>query len=131
MQFKLSFKTVLCFGTCFSQNRRVRIPTLNAFVITSPMFIINDEWNDVMTKAFFYHNESADTAIIIFKGMDLLKAYVEIQDSIKVHEFLFICLNQFIQLVANLRCGYSKFARACPILTNTNLMFLISIGSIC
>ena len=41
------------------------------------MFIIDDERDDVMAKAFFYHNESADSTVIVLEGMDLFEPCVE------------------------------------------------------
>ena len=41
-------------------------------------FIIDDKRHNVVPKALLHHNQSTDTAIIIFKGMNLLKADMEI-----------------------------------------------------
>lgn len=51
-----------------------------------------------MAKAFFYHNHPADTAIIIFKRVDLLKADVEIQNCIHIYRLILIRLDQLVQL---------------------------------
>ena len=42
------------------------------------MFIIDDERDDVMAKAFLYYNDSTYMAIIIVERMNFLKAHVEV-----------------------------------------------------
>ena len=94
------------------------------------MLIINDKRSDLVTKTFFHHNQPANSAVVIIERMNLLKAYMEIQDGIYVHGLFFIGLNQLNQLAMNVFRHYAQFMWIFSIFTDTNLMFLIRISTV-
>ena len=94
------------------------------------MLIINDKRSDLVTKTFFHHNQPANSAVVIIERMNLLKAHVEIQNSIQIHRLLFIDLNQLNQLAMDVFRHYAQFMWIFSIFTDTNLMFLIRISTI-
>lgn len=54
------------------------MPAGNAFVIAASVFIIHDERDDIVPEALLHHNQSTHAAIVILKGVDFLKADMEI-----------------------------------------------------
>lgn len=67
-------------GSDFGEDRGVGIPHSDAAVVFATLLIIDDEGHDLMSQAFFHHNQPAEAAIAVFKGMDAFKAHMEIQD---------------------------------------------------
>ena len=63
----------------FGEDSGIGIPLGYSTVVFATVFIVDDKWNDLVTKAFFEHNQSAEAAVTIFEGADALKSDMEIQ----------------------------------------------------
>ena len=83
-----------------------------------------------MPKTFLHYEQPANTTIIIIKGMDLLKANMKVQNRIEVYVFAFISFDQLVQLAIDLFYCNSQLMRFFPVLTDLDLLFSVSIGSI-
>ena len=57
-------------------------------MICAPVFVVDDEWDDLVSEAFLHHDQSAEAAIPVFKGMDSFESDVEVQDVSQLHFFL-------------------------------------------
>ena len=87
---QLPVKAFLCFVAGASQGGWVGGPTLNALGIVLPVLVIYNKRSDVMPKAFLYHNQSTDTAIIVIKWVYPFKAHMEVQNGIEIHRLSFV-----------------------------------------
>ena len=95
------------------------------------MFIIDDERDDVMTKAFFHHNQSTDAAVIVIKGMDLLKAHMELQDILQPHDRqLFISFQQLEHLRVNRKGTGAGLLLLAAVHTRLHFFSALCIGAI-
>ena len=68
---------------CFCHKRvRICLLFLDATVVNATVLIADDEWDDSVTEALFHHDQPAEAAVSIFKGMDAFEPNMEIQDLI-------------------------------------------------
>ena len=78
-----------CFESILSCKARIKkiavllIPLREPSIIERLHVISNDERNNVMGKAFFEHNQPADTSITVLEWVNALKANVVINNIFK------------------------------------------------
>jgi hypothetical protein len=56
------------------------IPGGDAFVVLASVFVINDERGNLVSEAFLQNNQSSKATVAIFKGVDALKANMELHN---------------------------------------------------
>jgi hypothetical protein len=49
-------------------------------VVFAALLIIDDKWDDLVSQAFFHHDQPAQSAVSIFEGVDAFKADMEVKD---------------------------------------------------
>ena len=67
-------------GVCF--------PRCDSSVVFATVFVVDDEWDNLVAQAFLHHDQSAEAAVSVFKGMDTLEPDMEVQDVSQLHFFL-------------------------------------------
>ena len=94
------------------------------------MFVVDDEGVDAVAQAFFYHEHSANTAVAIFEGVDLLEAGVEVKDITK-GDFFFVLVfcDQGAQSSRDGICIHAKFIRDGSVCTDVQCSFLVGPGA--
>ena len=79
-------------GGDFGEDGWIFIPLGDAVVVFSPLLIIDDERHNLMSQAFLHHNQPAQAAVAILKGVDAFKANMEIQNLILFDIIFLICV---------------------------------------
>ena len=81
-QFDLGFKPVLRFHYYVDHLEAIIMPFLDAPEVSGSALIVDDEGHGTVAQAFLEHDQSANTAITVFEGEDLLEPDMEVQDLI-------------------------------------------------
>jgi len=98
LEFDLGFEVILGFHYHIHQFVVVDLPFLNAPKVSGAAFIVDDEWHDIVAQTFLEHKQSAHAPVSVFKGEDLFKTDMEVQNVIALDlGLLFIGCNQFCQ----------------------------------
>ncbi len=66
----------------------VGIPCCDTFMVFSAVFVIDDKGDNLVSEAFFEHDQSSKTAVAVFEGMNPFKADVKVQNISQLHFFL-------------------------------------------
>ena len=77
------FKSILGCKACIKKIAVLLIPLRESTIVERLHVISNDKRNNVMSKAFFKHNQPADTSIAILKWVNALKANMIINNVFK------------------------------------------------
>ena len=77
------FESILSCKTRIKKIAVLLIPLREPSIIERLHVVSNNERNNVMSKAFFKHDQSADTSIAVLKWMNALKANVIINNVFK------------------------------------------------
>ena len=98
LEFDLGFEAVLGFHDYIHKFVSIGVPLFDATQIPGAAFIVDDEGHHTVAQAFLEHNQSADAAISILEGEDLLEADMEVQNVVALDlGLLFVAGNQFCQ----------------------------------
>ena len=127
LEFDLGFEAVLGFHDYVHQFVVVIVPFFDTPEVAGAAFVVDDEWHNAVAQAFLKEDQSANTAIAVFKGEDFLEADVEVQNVIALDlGLLLVAGDQFCQTGMDLarvqelaipgtRCD-------CPVLTGAYLL---------
>ena len=79
-QVHFSLEVGLGAGGEVGEDFWVGIPGGDATMILTTVLIIDDEGGNLVSETFFEHDQSTKATVAIFKGVDALKANMELQD---------------------------------------------------
>lgn len=87
LQGDLGLETHLGFHADIHQDTTILVPLTDAVQIAGATFIINDEGRNLVTEAFFEHQQAPNAAIAILEGTDALEADMEIENLMEADIF--------------------------------------------
>ena len=77
------FKLILSRKTRIKKIAVLLVPLRESAIVERLHIIRNDKWNNVISKAFFEHDQPADTPIAVLEWMNALKANMVINNVFK------------------------------------------------
>ena len=127
LELDLGFEAVLGFHDYVYQFVPVVVPLFDASEVSGAALIVDDEWHNIVAQAFLKEDQSANTAIAVFKGEYLLETDVEVQNVIALDIGLFFVVgDQFCQtgtdLVRVQELAVTGTGCDCPVLAGAHLL---------
>ena len=105
LKFDLGFEAVLGFHHHVHQFVAVFVPFLDTTEVAGAAFVVDDKWHHAVAQTFLKQDESADAAVSILEGENLLKPNMEIQDMIPLDlSLVLVACDQFSQTGMDLPC---------------------------
>ena len=93
------------------EDRRVLVPLSDSLVVGASTLVVDDEGINAKTQALLHHKESTYTTIVIVKGVDALKLYMEVQNSIQVNREFLVIGRLFLVILDQISKGCVDFLR--------------------
>lgn len=125
-----TMEAVLCLKGHRHQRIGIGAPGGNSAVISAPFLIVDDKGIDTVTQAFLQHNQAADPAVIIHKGMNLLKAHMKVQNVLHIGRIFLIILEQSRQRRADIFGADAELVGRCPVFARAQLLLAVGIGAV-
>ena len=82
LQLDLGLKPVLSLHHYVNHFEPVIVPFLDAPEVSGSALVIDNKGHNAMAQALLEHDQSANAAVLVLKGEDLLEAYMKVQDLI-------------------------------------------------